>query len=375
MAKNCLRVIPLKRGLIIAILFLLLASTSYALKTQAVDRLIIRSPVADNMLVAAGEIDVASKISGDLLCASGAVYIDGPVDGDISCAAGTIVINGRVSGDVRVFGGNVELNSRIDGDLIVMGGNVQLKNSATVKRDTIIRGGNVVFLGTANNMDIQGVAVVFGGLATGNVFVTGQTVSFQKGSFVAGNLTYGSTKNVDLSNVRVDGSTYRKVLEPRPTVKQNYYKNTFYAFLAMTLIGIIFVLLLPYHARLISYKCGENLWTCLGLGLVIFVVTPFIVLGLLFTFIGIPLALILGFLYLVVVYTAKLATGFWFSTTFSEGKVMRLLMLAFGLFLVYVAVSLPYIGWIINALVALLGIGAFAMACLHTMRLSRKKRN
>ncbi|MFH1511510.1 MAG: hypothetical protein ABIF10_07500 [Candidatus Woesearchaeota archaeon] len=354
----------MRRILLPIIITLLCASLCLGAKSISGDRVVINKPVEDNLAAAGSQISVSAKIQGDLLCAGGRVYVDNFVEDDIICAAGDINIGEEVGGDVRVVGGNVVISAKIKGDLIVAGGSVLVKDSAIIGKDVSIIGGQVEFLGSAaRNVEIKGGNVVFGGAAGKNVFLEAGNIRFLDGAAIRGNLTYTSSADVDLSPADIGGGVYRKVPPVKPTqqIFRAYILAKGFAYLALLLIGIIILSLLPGYVNRTGGNFGKNFWRSLGWGALIVFAAPIAMLVLLVTVIGIPLAVIALLSYIVLIYLSKLASCYWITSKY-KGLGTRIAVLVLVLLLIYVIVSIPFIGWLIHLVIIVAGAGAMLTA-------------
>ena len=109
---------------------------------------------------------------------------------------------------------------------------------------------------------------------------------------------------------------------------------------------------------------------CLGFGVVALIVTPIVLFLCAVTIVGIPIAFLGGFLYLMLLFVSTVVvaalvgtslTGFDVETTSGFGAVLLL-----GLVVVVAAMSLPYVGWILRFLIGLAGMGLL-ITTVHQM--------
>jgi hypothetical protein len=341
-------------------------------KSLTGDRVLVREPLSDNLMIFGGELSVTGDVDGDIICAGGSVAVESDVKGDVVCAGGSISVDRVIDGDVRIAGGNVEVSARINGDLVVAGGNVQIRDSAVVGKDLVVKGGNVLFLGSVGrNMDVQGGSVSFAGIVGNDVFIDADSVSFEEGSRVGGNLTYRSSEEADTSKVSVGGAIFKKVVPVRPAgqIARAFFVAKLIGFLSLLVIGLLAILSMPKGTATIAKTFGTKFWRSLGLGLLVAVLTPIVAIILLVTIVGIPLALILLVLYAILLYIARLVAAFWLAELFGYGKI-RLWGFIISLLVVYIVISIPVIGWLISLIITLTGVGAIVFP---VVKLGKKK--
>ena len=368
----------MRKLLLFLVVFLALTCNVLAAKTIAADRVIVNTIENDNLALAGGDISVSSKVNGDLLCAGGRITVDGPVQNDISCVGGDISINKEVEGEVRVAGGNVVVGARINGDLVVIGGTITVKDSAVVVKDVMILGGNVIFRGTAmHNIDIRGGNIIYGGTSGNNLFIDAGKITFESGAHAVGNFTYRSKSDVDISKIDVRGMIFKRVSPTmtRSQVLKMYAYGRLMAYLALLIIGLLMLLLLPKYAEAVAKTISRHFWKSLGYGLLFLVIMPILIILAMLTIIGIPLALIALAVYILLIYTGKLAVAFWAAeTVVRKNRLLKALAFLIALLAAYLLASIPYIGWIIAVIITVMGIGAMVMAAVWLIRNPQQKR-
>jgi hypothetical protein len=142
-----------------------------ALATYNGGQVIIDHPVPDDVFASGGTVDINAPVHS-LIAAGGMININAPVAGDVIAAGGTINVNSDIGGKLVAAGGNININSLIGTNAVVTGGQVNIGKSATIERDALVSGGQVINAGqvtgnltvraqsfdnqgTAGNLDIQ----------------------------------------------------------------------------------------------------------------------------------------------------------------------------------------------------------------------------
>src|SRR5690606_12959878 len=111
------------------------------------------------------------------------------------------------------------------------------------------------------------------------------------------------------------------------------------------------------------------------IGFLIILLAPFIILALLVSLIGIPLALILIPHYFVLLYLGKLPIIFWLGGTLRKDKdYNNYLSLIFGTLVYFVLIFIPFFGMIINWIAVTFGIGALALSVQGVYKNARNKK-
>lgn len=150
----------MKKYLIIALLVLLVIPAGVsALVTYSGSSVNIIDPVADDVFVTGGMIEVNAPVRS-ITAAGGTITINAPVSEDVIAAGGTIIINGDVGGKVVAVGGNIDLSGNVTTNAVLQGGTVTVRNSATVGKDAMISAGSVRNAGTVlGTLSVQSQSV------------------------------------------------------------------------------------------------------------------------------------------------------------------------------------------------------------------------
>lgn len=107
-----------------------------------------------------------------------------------------------------------------------------------------------------------------------------------------------------------------------------------------------------------------NPWLSLGIGLLTFLITPLLILLLSLTLIGIPLALILLFVYLAHLYFGKIFVAIFLGQKtlgFFTKNTSDILALFVGLVVYGVLISVPFLGWLISLVALFIGVGSMVI--------------
>jgi hypothetical protein len=106
-------------------------------------------------------------------------------------------------------------------------------------------------------------------------------------------------------------------------------------------------------------------WSSILAGLAGLLLAPLAMILLLITVVGIPLAFILLALYVIAlllsgVFVANLVGG-WLLDRFNRPQSSPYMRMTLGALAVGVCVSLPWIGWLVQSLIVLIGFGALML--------------
>lgn len=297
----------------------------------------------------------------------GTLVIHGTVTGDVSGAAGTVLITGTVEGDVSVAAGSLEIAGQVGGDVSAGAGSFHLREGGSV-------GGNV---------DLGAGDARLDGTIGGDVRVGAETIRLGDTASIAGSLTYDGRLEGNLDAVggeitrdRTIGGTILPDLQPVAS-----WVFGAYAFVANLLVGAALLVLFPRFSAGLSERviAAPARTGAIGLGVLIGVPILFVLLAL--TIVGIPLMLAGILLFLCIAWISliygRFAFGVWLVSFFASGDESdravdrRWIALVLGLLFGALLAQLPFVGWLVNLTIFVLGLGGLT-AGLYARRGDRE---
>lgn len=317
-------------------------------------------------------VEISAPVSGDLYALGREMILRGDVDGDILAVGQSVTILGNVGGDVRVAAETVTVSGAVEGSVTMLGRTLTTTTTATIGRNTTFFGG-LVDVGGILKGDLSGRAsdVRLRGSVDGDVRIhSGETVEFFPSAVVNGGVTVTSTAPL----VRQEGAIIRgAVNEQRPSKGERqegwrvFLFSRVVSFFSILLLGLVAVHLfrrpsLAIVSSMITSPLG-SLWK----GVLLFFVPPLAALLLFFTFIGVPLALIIGVLWGILLYSARVFTGLAIGLQIlwhfdRKRRVQSILWpLCLGLFALVVLESIPVVGFLVTIVATWLGLGGMVI--------------
>jgi cytoskeletal protein CcmA (bactofilin family) len=304
-------------------------------------------------------------VAGNLEATGGTVLIEGVVDGDLSVTAGTVVVAGTVSGDVLATAGSVTIEGTVGGDVGAVGGSVVLRQGAAVDGRFEAAAGDVRIDGAVGGdavvaterLVVGETATVGGALQYDNDV---GSVSVAPGATIAG----GATAVASPAFTVLEGGLFSGGFDPVPAPVIPNWVGAVYGFFANLLLGVVLLALAPgFSRRVAGLGTGEALRSG-GVGLLVLLGVPVLLIAVAVTIIGIPLS-IAGFVaFLLTLWAAGVygayTVGTWLvSYTDTQNRWLALVV---GLLIVALVGAVPILGGLIGFLVLLVGLGAFALA-------------
>ncbi|MDD5376879.1 MAG: hypothetical protein PHH16_02055 [Candidatus Gracilibacteria bacterium] len=319
--------------MITAVLVLAIPSLALAFTSQAGESVTVSVPASDDLYLAGNRVSVQSPVIGDLIMAGGDISNEGNISESIMAAGGNIDIGGRIGDDLRAAGGNIRIHSAITGDAIIAGGNVDIRKDATIGKDLVVMAGNIYLDGTMNGKaQIIAGKVYLNGTIAKDVRITAQEVVVASGAQIRGNLIYESTK-VNPALEGIVSGTKQFIQSPiRGKTLGDIRGKALGILLSYILLKIIFLtvfgwLLYAFMEKYI-HEASDILktspWISLFTGISFFILVPITALVLVFTIIGIPVAMlmmaVLCFVFLFYELIGTVIWSSWILDRYMKGK-------------------------------------------------------
>ncbi len=324
------------------------------------------TPVSGDLLAAGRDISVQAKVS-DVAAAGNTVDVMGPVAMSAMLAGNDVTVGGPVGNDLYAAGQNVRVDSSISDNAYLAGSLVRLARTGRVGSDLLAAGGTVDVLGNVGgDLRAAGETITIGGTVAGDVFASaGTSVRVLDGAVIRGDLNYESPKKAEISKgARVMGET-RHRLPAKENAKPVFWTGAglwFGLLLAAIVFGIVLALLFPSGVRLVADTIRRSFWPSLGIGALVLVAVPVVLVVLMITLVGIPLAIVLGLLYAIALYVAPILTGVALGQLLLNRRQPNAASLIWsvllGVAVLAVIKLVPIVGWIVGLAALLVGLGS-----------------
>lgn len=302
-------------GAVALVMFLVAGNTAHAAEFKSGNTYDFGSDqtVTEDLYVASQDINISGTVERGANLVGRTITISGEIKGDLQVAGDTIRISGKVDGTVRAAGSTVIITGTVGHDVFTAAA------QTTIDRDAIVSGSLLTYSGVVdvNGTVTQDLRTGTGtlnvrGTVSGNAYVAANQITFSDKGTVAGSMTYTAPQKLSPQDQqKVQGMLSYNETQSRNWGKWSKEKTLgalvaaqvfarVYSTVALGLIGLLVLWLIPLIPNRAIKESENSYGRNLGYGALFFVVTPFIVVALFVTLIGIPLALLLGTLYAVV---------------------------------------------------------------------------
>jgi cytoskeletal protein CcmA (bactofilin family) len=307
---------------------------------------------------------VAGVVDGDVFAAAERVEVTGTVRGNLYAAGESVTIAGEVGGNVHAVGKNVELDTKVGGSGFLAGQNVILTEGSELARGGFLAGESVRAKGrVGRDLYFGAKKMELSGNVERAVRGYGRQVTVSSSGSVGGDL-HVTVPDEDAAEIddgaTVNGETVIDIHEEkerRAFLYPGFYFGVLAKTLALLLIGLVLVTLFP-SLRPPAPESSKEVLRDMAIGLVALVATPVVMLLIALTVIGIPVSIVLGTVYALLLYASTLVVAYFVAQRFpAEGNRRVVLWTALSLLLIFFVVKIPLVGPGLSFLVHIFGMG------------------
>lgn len=335
--------------------------------------------------------------------------------GDVFASGGAVVTKGRVGGDAHVAGFDLDMEAEVAGDLYAagaamtvyapVGGDLSIMGFSLRTADAAITTGNARMLGSTITIDgpIGGALAATGGDITlnaavaGDALLQGGTITFGPKARIAGTLTYSAPEPITIPAEVIPAArvVYHKT-EPlmnrfehmhdwgdgwsgrdMPALPSTLAMATVFLVTLgfLILLGGALLALAPQRIEALRLVGTRRPALMLLSGVLVIATLMGLVPVATMTIIGLPfvpivvLAILLAWTlgYVFGAYVVALRLFLAFGGREDPGLGMRILLLGCGVLIFSLLNFVPMLGWMVNFVLVLFGIGALSTGVLRSL--------
>jgi hypothetical protein len=213
---------------------------------------------------------------------------------------------------------------------------------------------------------------VVNGRVDGDVLLTGDDLRLGPGARISGQVSYRSGDDLVIDpGAEVSGGVWQVTSDRawRRAAQGATIVGGITLSIGIMLLGVILVLAMPRFSREAVAAIRQQPWQVLGLGIAVLVGVPVLLVLLVVTIVGIPLAVLFGFAYGALLMLGYLV-GALFVGDFALGRIdpakldsawWRALFLVLAIVAIAFVKAVPVVGPLACGLLFLAGLGAFTL--------------
>ncbi len=271
-----------------------------------------------DMIVTDTSIKIDEDVNGDIYVAGNNINVNSIIEGDIIGAGNIIDVTGQVKQNVRMFGSSLSFSNLEAYDMTVAGSDILFLNVNVNKIYAVA--GNIEFMGTVNNINLVGSEVIISGTINGKSSINANKVIIKNTAKINNKLNIKA-----INPIEYEGDILKDNIEYTKTNHIYNFSGFFvvdkhirmiYKLLSTILVALVIVWLFDNLVNKAVKNLKENKILPILLGLVLFILMPSCIMLVMSTIIGIPIAIIISFVYII---TIIITSGF---TAVSLGKIL-----------------------------------------------------
>jgi hypothetical protein len=321
-----------------------------------------------------------ATLGGYEFITGGIIELDGRVRESAFVSGGDVNVGGQIGRNLYAAGGDVRLAGQVNGDARMAGGKLRVSPEARVDGDLTLAGGSIVVDGAVGeDLGAYGERITVNGSVGGDVELAGEELRVGPDARIAGELVYRSSDEIVVEQgAQVAGGVHREAHERRweRAAEGASIVGGIALTLGMVLLGALLVLGMPQFSREAGAAIRLQPWHSLGLGCAMLLGVPLLLVMLVVTIIGIPLAVVLAFGYAVLLALGYLV-GAIFLADFTLERIdpvklgsawWRTLFLLLAVVGIALVNQVPIVGEAACFLLFLAGVGAFTLRAWRGFR-------
>jgi cytoskeletal protein CcmA (bactofilin family) len=358
-----------------------LAALAAAVETHADDTVHLTGAF-DQLLFAAGdEVTLSVTATDDVAAAGGDVSARGATFDDLFMAGGELSFIESTARDLFAAGGEIDvLTGQVTDDLVAAGGRITIGPAARVDGDVVISGGRLsIEAPIGGGLRAAGGVIRLDGPVTGDVYLDGGTIVIGPDARIGGTLTHRGRSVRIAPEAQVAGEVTALRPRPEPDLRPLAMFGIWMAAAMLFGLFLMAVVIAAAFPRLMN-DTAEALrtrpLTMLGLGVLLAIVTPVLILFLIVTLLGLPLAFVIGAAFALLwplaivgaVYTgAMLARTRMRSDAPAPSAGARAVWAGVAMIVFILIGLIPVIGFLVWLIAYLFGLGAVTAQALRAL--------
>ena len=340
--------------------------------------------------IAGPQLTETIETAGDTFLAARAAQISGAAQGDLHVSGYDVSINTDSASDLYVMGATVVIGGNVGEDITAAGFSVRTRESSQTRGNVRLLGNTVTVDGPVQgSLSVVGRDVILNAPIRGDVRILAETLSFGPDAVVGGTLTYQTENQIavpervapatrivfeEVSSEKIwEGfSEFRHEMPVFPTVV-SLFAGFVISLLFFVILGALALGLMPRRLE----KLRQSIVSAPGQSLLLGVIGLSMLFGMVpitaLTIVGLPfapvvlLAIVVAWIFGYALGAYSVAMQIWTGLLRDDepSNITRILVFAAAITAVALLNFIPFVGWVANYTLVLLGIGAMTNAVFH----------
>ncbi len=333
------------------------------------------------LFVRAGDqVEIDGIVNGDVIVLASRFTLKGTVNGSVYILAEHAVIDGAVSGNLHVVAGDVSYNGQAY-SLYGLASSFVSSKSAKLTGTLAVAAASVDAAGQLDQSAyVAGSVVRYDAATAGSVKIAASEIEVGPRAVIGGDLSYSQSATLSIANDKNIAGSIKKFAGPKHEQLNWSMRLVEVAFSVLSgfIIGMVALWLLPATmiatANQLKSKPGRSL--LFGFGVVFG--APFVIVALLITLVGAPLAFIAAAAYIVLIMTGSIISSLLLGRQLlgvkagAQSARKNAAPLLIGLIILGLLGALPVVGGLVTFTAMLAGLGALVARNWQRMQTVRK---
>lgn len=346
----------------------------------------------DDTFFAGAQLSQAVDTVGDTFMAARSIKLTGATQGDLHVSGIDVSISADAAKDLYALGGTVVIRGAIAEDLTAAGFSLRTESSSQTQGNARLMGNSITIEGPVEGaLSVMGRDVILNAAIKGDARILAQTLSFGPDAIVSGTLTYSTEDKMTVPDrvAAAERVEFEKVSGGRVWEEwQEVGKDmpalpNFVSLMSGFVISLLFflvlgALMLGFMPKRLS-KMRKSIAAAPGQTLLLGVIGLSMLFGMVpisaLTIVGLPfvpivlLAIVVFWIlgYALGAYSVAMRLWDGLGGAPEPSKIARLLILAAAIVFVALLNFIPFVGWVANYTLVLLGIGAMTNALFQRL--------
>ncbi|QKQ98349.1 hypothetical protein GKQ38_02360 [Candidatus Nanohaloarchaea archaeon] len=267
--------------------------------------------------------------------------------GNLTLFANTVKVKGPVKGDLTVYASQVEIWGAVEGNAEIYAESFSLRHTGAINGSLKVVAQNAHINGSVQNSTVDSERLVIDSLARVNGTLIYDADTFEKQANVTGKIL---RKKIDSRELDIS-SEFTDIVTEAVT-----------AVIRMA-AGLVLIALAPAYARRVDESFRGRTAASAFLGLASLIFLPAAALVLAFTFVGLPLAALIGIVFIVLLLLGTFYGPYSIMkrAIATEQSQHDYLAMFLGVLLWLFLDLIPVVGAMAQAVIMVIGIGAFIL--------------
>lgn len=326
-------------------------------------------PAQEDFWTAGQNVEINKEgVRGDAALVGANVKISGDVKGYLMAAGANVNVDAPIGNDLWAAGANVIVTAPVADNATMAGSTVVLEPGATIGGDARIAAGNAEIKSrVARNLNISAANAQISSEIGGKTEAYVENLTLNSGAVVRGDLVVHSPNEPVISpQAQVLGRVdYQRVERNDRSSGGKLVASWLMSFLWLTVLGLAAVRASAVWTNRVSEMIKNQPGNSFLAGFIATILVPIVALILLITFLGIPLAVVLGAFYVIGfilsgVFVSYLV-GSWILPRIKRWENSGVAKIIVGALIVSFVYTIPLIGFLAQTAVLFFGFGALML--------------